>query len=994
MKKIKIKLALITFLAVFAFLCLGAIFITPNKDKALAEKAPAQENFVMEKGAAFRHYWTVPNCGITFTAKMAGSASGNSVRNVKLFIAPYDFITDINNSDNETAKGFIESGEYIKAFDVYNDGKEDKDKKNYVLVPPSVVNINGEYVFKGGIKTIKDDNLNRKFFGIYFYEQNGTEYYAGVSCVEDTSRSMAYVSSASYENLDYYNEDSKNNLLTYMDKAVKTAVKRTGEQNVNYDSVNANNLTVELLSNNITFLQDVITTTKEVIANVKDTSGQEKEVDITSRLDFAISWKIDTTWLKNRSKATYVETLFGGPLGGDASVTTTAEEARFGTLVLTNQSVTINKVDLNSLNYSLPDYEYIGLLNTQNANELIDTYTEKDLLRNAKILIPNSYYTIGEKLVEIPSEYLTYSTHLTNYDGQIKVDINGTDSMLSGEKSVYFDVTRKQFAITATSTDSGDIEFSKYTAYYGDTVDFTVKPNQDMLEQNPTGTFALSSIKLLKENSSVNVQTEINDTSFIMPAYNVVGEVAYENTLVKDTTKNDYYSHKIVSNDICALEVNDFTSFDAVDFNLDTGVNNSSVLKGNKLNPLDFYDYKPLYYEHYKLGEAHVDNRGAKTIAVTQMPNFSSDLISMVDIGNGVAESCEMSRVGWFSDYHFKLTNNSATLQAERNGISVKREDFIQRDNSNNIISERDASFNFDITINSKTKVIRVFTGVWHSRNITSLKIGDIVSVQDFSKSNGSYGQVVDFYVNLDLAENETVIAQLKIRDWALESENIIDGNSTLCAIAVLGENEGNVNVIMPQDVNGQEYNLKNLSEKYDTLYSKRFDNATGEGDNMRIIFDEDDGFNSFYGDKTGFNSYGAWLYEQEVGESLPVKNNNALFSVEGFSFKINAPAHAKSIVIFTGAWQAVSIVSLLQENTLLSKSEPIISKIEYGGPGSSKFVMVEFPLPDNSEPTTYSVAISCYKYIDAFYIGYDNAQQKNLYSGYNVTLAGVAVLG
>jgi len=100
MKKIKIKLALITFLAVFAFLCLGAIFITPNKDKALAEKAPAQENFVMEKGAAFRHYWTVPNCGITFTAKMAGSASGNSVRNVKLFIAPYDFITDINNSDN------------------------------------------------------------------------------------------------------------------------------------------------------------------------------------------------------------------------------------------------------------------------------------------------------------------------------------------------------------------------------------------------------------------------------------------------------------------------------------------------------------------------------------------------------------------------------------------------------------------------------------------------------------------------------------------------------------------------------------------------------------------------------------------------------------------------------------------------------------------------------------------------------------------------------
>jgi len=50
---------------------------------------------------------------------------------------------------------------------VYNDGKEDKDKKNYVLVPPSVVNINGEYVFKGGIKTIKDDNLNRKFSRVY-----------------------------------------------------------------------------------------------------------------------------------------------------------------------------------------------------------------------------------------------------------------------------------------------------------------------------------------------------------------------------------------------------------------------------------------------------------------------------------------------------------------------------------------------------------------------------------------------------------------------------------------------------------------------------------------------------------------------------------------------------------------------------------------------------------------------------------------------------------
>jgi len=222
-------------------LLMGITSMQAKKEVKAEIVAQASNYFEMEDGAAFRTYWSTPNCGITFTAHVAEELANKY--HVKLIIVPYDYLTAIDEQVGTSAKERLDAGDYIGALTDAG--------KSYVTVD-NVYHLNngdGTYILSGGIKNIKAGNVNRKYFGVYFYENEyGTRVYAKINSnnYANNARSMAYVSNSAYFELSGISPSYANDMITYqMDRAIYNAIERYEEAT---DSKVLNNIVMDSIT--------------------------------------------------------------------------------------------------------------------------------------------------------------------------------------------------------------------------------------------------------------------------------------------------------------------------------------------------------------------------------------------------------------------------------------------------------------------------------------------------------------------------------------------------------------------------------------------------------------------------------------------------------------------------------------------------------------------------------------------------------------------------
>ena len=149
-KEFFMKKIILTFLSLILMLGVGlGLSNVKGEQKTKAESV----SFSMEEGAAFRSYWSTVNCGIRFSGEISDAS-----KEVYLFVAPYDYVTKIRGNNT----GAID---YITAFK--NAGR------TYQSIIPQKVVEGGVVHLYAGLKNIKANNLSRKFFGVFYYYENG-----------------------------------------------------------------------------------------------------------------------------------------------------------------------------------------------------------------------------------------------------------------------------------------------------------------------------------------------------------------------------------------------------------------------------------------------------------------------------------------------------------------------------------------------------------------------------------------------------------------------------------------------------------------------------------------------------------------------------------------------------------------------------------------------------------------------------------------------------
>jgi len=251
----KIIISFLTTLCVLTIFMGVAKLGNLNQTNVMASSTEVEDTFKMEDGAAFRVYWSTPNCGITFSATISNSLLSNVTP--KLLIVPYDYLQAIETSGTIKAKTMLEYGDYIGALE--------EAKKSYVMVDNvyELDNGDGTSYLSGGIKKIIDNNVNRKFFGVFYYERGYSRVYADITdnLSLNNARSMAYVSSAGYYELATKSAMAEEMTIHFMDKALVNSVKR-------YDTANGKNfldtISLDSLSYKSTATNDISTSTPNV----------------------------------------------------------------------------------------------------------------------------------------------------------------------------------------------------------------------------------------------------------------------------------------------------------------------------------------------------------------------------------------------------------------------------------------------------------------------------------------------------------------------------------------------------------------------------------------------------------------------------------------------------------------------------------------------------------------------------------------------------------
>ncbi len=371
MKKIILSFLSLIFILTLCVGISGAI----NKEKK--QVYAVSSSFVMEEGASFRSYWSTPNCGITFGAKMP--VSDPNANKVALFLAPYDFVTAVRgNRDGDI--------DYVTEFD--------KAGKAYQLITPSVISMDGYNNFRGGLKNIQVGNENRKFFGIYFYNDGAKNVYAEMSNGEEgQARSMAYISSGYYNDPTCTSSNDQYMTAFYMERAIKTAVSKESGKNgnpvvdtntISYIDKNTKNTTVSGGEIRGTYFDDYLTI-GDIVVNVNG-----KSVNVGQRLNFKIDYTNFNALVNQIGKKGHlVNTVASGQDTQSAKVG--LDNAIYG--------IDIAKYDLSNATLTSQDKTFTDTLVVSGAT-LKDTYNNTDITPSISLTIPKSGNMLTDKVYD------------------------------------------------------------------------------------------------------------------------------------------------------------------------------------------------------------------------------------------------------------------------------------------------------------------------------------------------------------------------------------------------------------------------------------------------------------------------------------------------------------------------------------------------------------------------------------------------------------------
>ncbi len=311
-------------------ICLGLFLTEHTKERVSAEETAT---FQMADGVAYRNCWSESHCGLTYSATLNKAYYDNFVTSnavthdvsVNLLIVPYSYVTSLAQttvSKYATAKASILSGDYVKAFEeATNAGASFWYGVIDHIYDLDNIATDGTVQLRGGLKTIQVENMNRRYFGVYYlegkkadetvvrvYAKSGNDTSTAVEKAARTANSFAYVvSSLDTENR---NEWETANMTTFLKRSVEGALKASVDSTTFNNAVLSDDFAdtfgitmgtlastvtatnVDGIAGNITYGDD--TFYHNFYAKYTE-NNQEKIVDVTSKLDFNAFWTINGT---------------------------------------------------------------------------------------------------------------------------------------------------------------------------------------------------------------------------------------------------------------------------------------------------------------------------------------------------------------------------------------------------------------------------------------------------------------------------------------------------------------------------------------------------------------------------------------------------------------------------------------------------------------------------------------------------------------------------
>ena len=433
-----------------SILCLGiSVCLLQTQTSVVKAQSKGEDVFVMQEGARFRTHWYEPNCGIVFTAEMDSEFADG--KNVTLFLTQYKYLDVIREStgDSLTAtngtvfSGFdlarerISEGDYLGAFIATG--------LPFSTVSPVAVDDGEKTYYMGGIKNVKDGNLNNKWFAIYYYNDGVKNVYAEIINGEiNQARSMAYISSGVYQTAD--NENIEQMTAYYMNKSLKSAISKVDtEKEVDVETISylPDNKNVEIISSSVkgTYFDDYLE-----LEQITLSLPNGNTLEVGNYLDFKADYSNFGDYVNQNGRV--------GVLVNVLDVGETTQLSKIG-LDQTSCNLKIGEYQISKATLSCEDVNFVNLLT--GGQTLTDNYDQETFVIDHDIImkIPSQGRVLKEKNIVVDSDWganLQYTPTDDGTTGDTTVNVNVSGKMFDGNKSVSFNALKNKYDISVTYT--------------------------------------------------------------------------------------------------------------------------------------------------------------------------------------------------------------------------------------------------------------------------------------------------------------------------------------------------------------------------------------------------------------------------------------------------------------------------------------------------------------------------------------------------------------
>ena len=496
-------------------LCLGLFAVEHSSKKVGAEESAT---FQMADGVAYRNCWSESHCGLTYSATLNKAYCDNFVStnavthdvSVNLLVVPYSYVTSLAQttvSKYATAKASILSGDYVKAFEQATTAGA----SFWYGVVDHIYDLDGlatdgTVQLRGGLKTIQVENMNRRYFGVYYlegkkadetvvrvYAKSGNDTSTAVEKAARTANSFAYVvSSLDTENR---NEWETANMTTFLKRSVEGALKASVSSDDNakfsleqFNAKGVNDL-VKAEIEDITYGDDIFGV--KLYGALVEASGTSIFKEVTGKLDFNLKWDFDELSGIDLTNSAKNEITVQQVKSADDTKATLTIGGNISTIDFNVKQLSVS--DASSI-ISVDDYEAVR---EENIDEVKSTV-------RAEVTYAPSDKRLTEKTFTFTptcsgSGFCEYTATVSQNDN------------FSGETSTTFNIIQKKFNITKGTISHGDITLSTTQS---------VCDEQITLGKNPDSNYVFV-------NYVVDGVSQTED-SFIMPDKDIIVLATFE----------------------------------------------------------------------------------------------------------------------------------------------------------------------------------------------------------------------------------------------------------------------------------------------------------------------------------------------------------------------------------------------------------------------------------------------------------------------------------